>query len=139
MAENNAQVGKMDTPYFYINIISDSASNGVSLLHGVSVAFFTNLELIFRTIFEYWTKFQMRHQSLLDSSRDIRILVRRLVERLGLLYKRIYLHLVFLFRDDDVSLCAKVPGIEDMIVKRLEKVLEHRRKSEKQEFVDESK
>ena len=76
---------------------------------------------------------------MLDSSRDIRILVRRLVERLGLLYKRIYLHLVFLFRDDDVSLCAKVPGIEDMIVKRLEKVLEHRRKSEKQEFVDELK
>ena len=49
------------------------------------------------------------------------------------------IHLVFLNRDDDVSLCAKVPGIEDMIVKRLEKVLEHRRKSEKQEFVDESK
>ena len=50
------------------------------------------------------------------------------MDRLALLF-RIY-RFCFSFREDDASLCAKVPGIEDMIVKRLEKVLEHRRKSE---------
>ena len=61
--------------------ILDSALNGVSLLHGVSVAFFTDIEFLFRTIFEFWTRFQLDQRSLLESAKDIRLLIRRFVDR----------------------------------------------------------
>lgn len=91
------------------NLCPDSALNGVSLLHGVSVAFFTDIEFLFRTIFEFWTRFQLDQRSLLESAKDIRLLIRRFVDR-----------------DDDLSLCGKVPGIEDMMVRRLENILEQK-------------
>ena len=56
------------------------------MLHGVSVAFFTDLEFIFRSIFEFWTRFQGNRQRLLDSAREIRQLVRRFVNRFAFLF-----------------------------------------------------
>ena len=79
------------------------------MIHGNSSAFYIDFEEIFRTIFEFWLKFNVSKDTLSDSGQKLRKRIEQAKRKTANQTGR-----------DDKSPCSKVKGIEDIMLTRLE-------------------
>ena len=86
-------------------------TRGVSLVHGNALSFFTDFEEMFKAVFTHWLYFDMARDRVEDSP--------------GLIKREIMALPPYIPGTYNTSHCSRVEGMEDIMVRRLQSLVNH--------------
>ena len=83
-------------------------TNGISLIHGNHASFSPGVDVLFSTVFQFLTDYDMKDGDLAEDVKDLRTILR------------------VANKTETARDCSAVLGIEDMVVKRIEHIARQR-------------